>query len=281
MVAITLPDGSVREFDGPVTGAAIAAAIGPGLAKDALAIKVGQDLKDLSITIETDAAVEIVTRGHGDAVALLRHDCAHVMAEAVQELYPDTQVTVGPATETGFFYDFARAEPFTTDDLEGERIEVEITQPPNDGEIRSVLHRFVGTIMQRPPDYSAVKIAGRRAYALSRRGETVRIAPRPVTIHGIDLIRYDWPRLELAVHCGRGTYIHSLARDIGTALRTGGHCLNLRRTAIGPFTEAMAQRLEDLPEPLAQEHLIPLDAALAMLDQECGTSGAGPQADSG
>lgn len=169
----------------------------------------------------------------------------------------------------------------TTDDLEGDRIEVEITQPPNDGEIRSVLHRFVGTIMQRPPDYSAVKIAGRRAYALSRRGETVRIAPRPVTIHGIDLIRYDWPRLELAVHCGRGTYIRSLARDIGTALRTGGHCLNLRRTAIGPFTEAMAQRLEDLPEPLAQEHLIPLDAALAMLDQECGTSGAGPQADSG
>ncbi len=119
MVAITLPDGSVREFDGPVTGADIAATIGPRLAKDALAIKVGQDLKDLSITIEKDAAVEIVTRGHADAMALLRHDCAHVMAEAVQELYPDTQVTFGPATETGFFYDFARAEPFTPDDLEG------------------------------------------------------------------------------------------------------------------------------------------------------------------
>ena len=118
MVAITLPDGSVREFDGPVTGADIAAAIGPRLAKDALAIKVGQDLKDLSISIEKDAAVEIVTRGHSGAMALLRHDCAHVMAEAVQELYPDTQVTFGPATETGFFYDFARAEPFTPDDLE-------------------------------------------------------------------------------------------------------------------------------------------------------------------
>ncbi|MEE8453231.1 MAG: TGS domain-containing protein, partial [Limibaculum sp.] len=118
MVAITLPDGSVREFDGPVTGAEIAAAIGPGLAKDALAVKIGQDLKDLSITIEKDAAVEIVTRGHSGAMALLRHDCAHVMAEAVQELYPDTQVTFGPATESGFFYDFARAEPFTLDDLE-------------------------------------------------------------------------------------------------------------------------------------------------------------------
>ena len=118
MVAITLPDGSVREFDGPVSGAAIAAAIGPRLAEDALAIKVGPDLKDLSSTIEQDTAVEIVTRGHADAMALLRHDCAHVMAEAVQELYPDTQVTFGPATESGFFYDFARAEPFTPDDLE-------------------------------------------------------------------------------------------------------------------------------------------------------------------
>ena len=118
MVAITLPDGSVREFDEPVTGLDIAAAIGPRLAKDALAIKVGPDLKDLSAEIDGDASVAIVTRGHDQAMALLRHDCAHVMAEAVQELYPNTQVTFGPATETGFFYDFARAEPFTLDDLE-------------------------------------------------------------------------------------------------------------------------------------------------------------------
>ena len=118
MVAITLPDGSVRAFGGPVTGLDIAAAIGPGLARDALAVKVGPDLKDLSTEIDRDASVEIVTRGHDDAMALLRHDCAHVMAEAVQELYPDTQVTFGPATDSGFFYDFARAEPFTPDDLE-------------------------------------------------------------------------------------------------------------------------------------------------------------------
>jgi len=118
MVAITLPDGSVREFDEPVTGLDVAAAIGPRLAKDALAIKVGPDLKDLSAEIDGDASVAIVTRGHDQAMALLRHDCAHVMAEAVQELYPNTQVTFGPATETGFFYDFARAEPFTLDDLE-------------------------------------------------------------------------------------------------------------------------------------------------------------------
>ncbi|MFQ5467444.1 MAG: threonine--tRNA ligase [Kiloniellaceae bacterium] len=117
MIAITLPDGSVREFGAPVTGAEIAAAIGPRLAKDALAIKIDGTVRDLTTTVESDARVEIVTRGHADALDLLRHDCAHVMAEAVQELYPETQVTFGPATETGFYYDFARATPFTPDDM--------------------------------------------------------------------------------------------------------------------------------------------------------------------
>ncbi len=118
MVAITLPDGSVREFDAPVSGAEIAAAIGPRLAKDALAVKVDGVVKDLAATVAHDAAIEIVTRGHPDTLELLRHDCAHVMAQAVQELYPDTQVTFGPAIENGFFYDFARDRPFTPDDLE-------------------------------------------------------------------------------------------------------------------------------------------------------------------
>ncbi len=118
MIAITLPDGSVRSFDGAVSGAEVAAAIGPRLAKDALAIKLDGSLKDLATSIEADARIEIVTRGHPDVLGILRHDCAHVLAEAVQELYPGTQVTFGPATETGFYYDFARAQPFTTEDLE-------------------------------------------------------------------------------------------------------------------------------------------------------------------
>ena len=118
MVAITLPDGSVRDFDGPVTGLEIAQSIGPGLAKDALAVKVNGALKDLARTIEDNAAVEIVTRGHGDALELLRHDAAHVLAQAAQELYPGTQITFGPSTETGFYYDFVRDAPFTPDDLE-------------------------------------------------------------------------------------------------------------------------------------------------------------------
>ena len=118
MVAITLPDGSVRNFDGPVSGAGLAADIGPGLAKAALAVKVDGDLRDLSRTIEADAHVEIVTRDHADALDLLRHDAAHIFAEAVQELFPDTQITFGPSIEDGFYYDFHREEPFTPDDFE-------------------------------------------------------------------------------------------------------------------------------------------------------------------
>lgn len=117
-VTITLPDGSRRDFDGPVTGADVAASIGQRLAKDALAVAVDGALRDLAREIDRDARVEIVTRGHPEALPLLRHDCAHVLAEAVQELYPDTQVTFGPATEDGFYYDFARADPFTPEDLE-------------------------------------------------------------------------------------------------------------------------------------------------------------------
>ncbi len=118
MVAITLPDGSIRRYDKPVTGAEVAADIGPGLAKAAIAIRIGGVMKDLGLLIENDSELSIVTRKDADALELLRHDAAHVMAEAVQELFPGTQVTIGPAIENGFYYDFARKEPFTFDDLE-------------------------------------------------------------------------------------------------------------------------------------------------------------------
>ncbi len=116
-VDITLPDGKVRSFPGPVTGAEIAASIGPGLAKAALAIKIDGEPRDLATRIARNASIAIVTRDAPEALEILRHDAAHVLAEAVKELYPETQVTFGPATETGFYYDFARDQPFTTDDL--------------------------------------------------------------------------------------------------------------------------------------------------------------------
>ena len=117
MPNITLPDGSVRSYDGPVTAATIASDIGPGLAKAALIAVVDGDEWDLSRPIETDAAVALVTAKDEAALALLRHDCAHVMAEAVLELFPETQVTIGPAIENGFYYDFHRTIAFSEDDL--------------------------------------------------------------------------------------------------------------------------------------------------------------------
>ena len=126
MVSITLPDGSQRNFDGPVTVAEVAASIGAGLAKAALAGKVDGQLVDTSHRIDRDVGLAIVTAKDDDALELVRHDAAHIMAQAVQELYPGTQVTIGPAIEDGFYYDFARSEPFTPDDLT--RIEARMTE---------------------------------------------------------------------------------------------------------------------------------------------------------
>ena len=118
MPQITLPDGSSRSFDRPVSVAEVASDIGPGLAKATLAGKVDGKLVDASHVIDRDAEVAIVTSRDEEALELLRHDAAHVMAQAVQEIYPGTQVTIGPAIENGFYYDFAREEPFTPEDLE-------------------------------------------------------------------------------------------------------------------------------------------------------------------
>ncbi|MFT9159957.1 MAG: threonine--tRNA ligase [Acetobacter sp.] len=117
MPAITLPDGSVRSFDGPVTGTTVAEAIGPGLAKAALAMEVDGRLCDIRQSIGQDAALRFITRKDPEALELIRHDAAHVLAEAVQDLFPGTQVTIGPSIENGFYYDFYRAEPFTPEDF--------------------------------------------------------------------------------------------------------------------------------------------------------------------
>ena len=117
MLNIEFPDGSVRQFDDGITGAGIAADISKGLAKEAVAVKVNGEMWDLTREIEADATVEIVKRDTEDGLELLRHDAAHVLAEAVKEIWPETQVTIGPAIENGFYYDFAREEPFTPDDL--------------------------------------------------------------------------------------------------------------------------------------------------------------------
>jgi threonyl-tRNA synthetase len=116
-VSLTFPDGSVREYDAAMTGAELAESISKSLAKKAVAYAVDGTLRDLSDPLGNSGKVEIVTRDDPRALELIRHDAAHVLAEAVQELWPGTQVTIGPVIENGFYYDFARNEPFTPDDF--------------------------------------------------------------------------------------------------------------------------------------------------------------------
>jgi threonyl-tRNA synthetase len=118
MITLTLPDGSTRDVEAPLTGAEFAASISNSLAKKALALKLDGVLVDLATEIDRDCDLAVITADNEEGVELMRHDCAHVMAQAVQELFPDTQVTIGPVIEDGFFYDFARETPFSLDDLE-------------------------------------------------------------------------------------------------------------------------------------------------------------------
>ena len=117
-IDITLPDGAVRPYESGITGAAIAESISKSLAKAVVAIEINGELSDLSLPIENDASIALIKRTDDEALALIRHDAAHVMAEAVQTLFPGTQVTIGPAIANGFYYDFARNEPFSTEDFE-------------------------------------------------------------------------------------------------------------------------------------------------------------------
>ena len=134
----------------------------------------------------------------------------------------------------------------STDDPEGRITETPQASPPDEAEVRRVLAGFVGLIDQVPPAHSAVHVEGRRAYSLARAGRDVRLPARQVRIHRIELLSYKYPHLRLEVLCGSGTYMRSLARDVGAALGAGGYCLHLTRTAIGPFVLSQALAVEKL-----------------------------------
>ena len=118
MFSITLPDGNIKQYVSPVTGGQIAKDIAPSLFKKALVVEVDGEYQDLTVEIKKDSVVKIITMDDDYALELIRHDSAHCMAMAVQELFPGTQVTIGPVIENGFYYDFARDEPFSDSDLE-------------------------------------------------------------------------------------------------------------------------------------------------------------------
>ena len=117
MVALTFPDGARREYQDGISGIDIAKGISPSLAKRTVAMAIDGEVRDLSEEIRSDGKIEFLNREDPRALELIRHDCAHVLAEAVQSLWPGTQVTIGPVIDNGFYYDFFRNEPFTPDDL--------------------------------------------------------------------------------------------------------------------------------------------------------------------
>lgn len=143
-----------------------------------------------------------------------------------------------------------------TDDREGPVTSLDGLTPPSLQHIRQTLDRFVGQIEQAPPAFSAVKIDGQRAYRMARRGEAVAPRPRPVLVHSIDVLSYDWPLLTIDLACGKGFYVRSLARDLGAALGVGGMLASLRRTRIGSFDIRDARPLDTLPDVLRQADLL-------------------------
>ncbi|MCE9618342.1 MAG: tRNA pseudouridine(55) synthase TruB [Planctomycetes bacterium] len=137
-------------------------------------------------------------------------------------------------------------------DAESERVESLRSSPaPSADQVHSALRQFIGTYPQMPPSFSAKSINGRRAYDMARSGEKVTLAAKPVTVHELSMLAFEWPVVRLAIRCDKGFYVRSLAHDLGTALGGGGYCLSIRRTAIGPFTlaQAIALKQEALPNP--------------------------------
>src|SRR5207249_513335 len=148
-----------------------------------------------------------------------------------------------------------------TDDGEGPITPVAVESPPSRAELNAALMSFRGTVQQVPPAFSAVKVSGRRSYALARQSRNVQLPPRAVRIDALAILAYDFPSLRLEVHCGKGTYIRSLARDLGEKLGCAGYVSSLRRTSLGHFRAEQAVPLETDAET-ARTRLLPLAAAV-------------------
>ena len=135
-----------------------------------------------------------------------------------------------------------------TDDAEGELTQVKDAKEKSEKEIIKVLKDFKGDIMQLPPQFSAKKIKGKRAYAIARKGQEVKLEPVKVKVHELELLAYKWPVVKLRVLCGKGFYVRALARDLGQKLGTGGYLSVLQRTKVGRFTLAQANTIEVVTE---------------------------------
>ena len=152
---------------------------------------------------------------------------------------------------------FLLGQQSATEDVEAPVTKLVDPPVPSCDDVAARLPHFCGEILQRPPIYSALKVQGRRAYTLARRGQAVELQPRPITVHRLEIMRYAYPELTLAVECGSGTYVRSLGRDIATALGTAAVMSALERTAIGNFTIAEACPFEQLTAQTLETYLLP------------------------
>jgi tRNA pseudouridine55 synthase len=143
-----------------------------------------------------------------------------------------------------------------TDDPESPEVPTPGAAPVTLAQIRAAAGRFVGDILQRPPAYSAMKVGGRRSYDLAREGELVRHEARPVRVYAIEILAYDWPLLRVRIDCGRGTYVRSIARDLGETLGVGGFLTQLRRTRVGPFHADTAIALDRITANGPAAHVV-------------------------
>ena len=185
-------------------------------------------------------------------------------------------IALGEATKTvpcvqqggkRYRFDLEWGSATSTDDAEGEVVATSDVRP-TEADLRAALPRFIGTIEQRPPAFSAIKVDGRRAYDLARAGETVELAARPVTITEILLLQHGPQRSSLEMACEKGTYVRALARDLAEALGTCGHVTALRRTAVAGFTEQDAVLLDAVEATADRDALLrPIDVALRHLPE--------------
>ena len=152
--------------------------------------------------------------------------------------------------------DLSRTTP--SFDLELEPQDVEIPVIPDKASVEQALSRFQGECMQAPPAFSAIKINGKRAYAEARKQQHDDLPARPVLVHELVLARFQWPEVDIEIHCGKGFYVRALARDLGRILGCGGVCTRIHRSAIGPYTDDMALSFDSIPDPIEQDHLLPV-----------------------
>lgn len=166
----------------------------------------------------------------GLMILVIGKECKNAGKYSKQDKVYEATITLGQTSTTG--------------DPEGEITPVS-DQHPSQSDVEGVLKGFTGDITQKPPIYSAIKIDGQRAYKLARRGEEVDIPPRKITIYSIDLIGYNYPEIKVRTHVSSGTYIRTLAEDIGKKLGVGAYCSQLRRTKIGEYDIQFAKSLDE------------------------------------